>query len=111
MAAVMSLDKITPQPSFKLYDKFVKTINVSRTPDWKVLCPTISNLEKEHSEIICALIIHHYLLEGSNTTTAIIPYGGKLLDVLLGKGLTFTVSNMPIELQLIIEQYIMSITV
>ena len=95
--------------------------------DWRYICSIINSLSLEYAELIYVLILHHYLNELKDKsvnlesvlsqikltaemkkTTLHQPYNVKLFTS--GKGLTFTVTNLPPLLQRIIFEFIISIT-
>lgn len=63
------LNKMSQIIPFSLYDELKSkgTIDVN----WNTLCPTINKLKTEHTEIIYALTIHHYLLNDNNNTNIV----------------------------------------
>ena len=126
--------------SFPLYDD-LKSRGHTQI-NWNILCPTINKLKSSQTEIIYALILHHYLLHNNtqnpinnfniiNSTTPRknkltpktyqlsfptlnnsdgsekIPYSGKVCEG--GKGIIYTLNQLPLELQDIIAHYILNL--
>lgn len=88
----------------QLYDQLAKKApsfddQKEREKQWRQICPVINRLPLENLENIYVLILHH-----QKEQKAIIPYGGKTFDT--GKGVIYTVANLPTRLQEIILQYI-----
>lgn len=91
---------------FPLYD-----ILLERTKDPRFqaidtirVCRTLSDLPIEHAEIIYALILHHEILHSKGVRFRNVPYNGNVLGQ--GKGVHFTITNLPPILQQIIILYI-----
>lgn len=64
-------------------------------------------MSTEHSTMLYALILHHYIVNDAsapNRSSPYHPYRYKLMGN--GKGVTFTVSNLPTSLQGIIAAYV-----
>ncbi len=80
------------------------------------LGPLINMLTGQYVETIYALIIHHYRIsnltnEASLSTISgkrLAPYNGKILNS--GKGIIYTIDQLPSDLQQIIANYVSSIT-
>ena len=113
---------------FEIYDRLVSN-QTELNADWKSICTSINSLPIDHSEIIYAMIIHHYLLDMKNKsfspnldqvvaqlkgisenrrTNLQQPYGVRIFNS--GRGVMFTLSNLPQELQRVIGLYVTSIT-
>jgi hypothetical protein len=104
---------------FSIYNSLADT-NIPVTLDWKIICTMINNLPTEHIEVLCALILHNYVLEtdihnaektfkidNSSRKKSVI-YSGKIMEG--GNGILFSLKNLPIKLQLIISNYIHTIS-
>lgn len=61
--------------SFSLYDE-MKSKGQCQV-NWNTLCPTINKLKIDHTEIIYAMILHHYIIndfgQSPNTKTSVTP--------------------------------------
>lgn len=116
--------------TFKIYDSILSNcqFNTDSKPDWKKICGIINCLPIENCEIIFALILHHYILEiqtksakpsvdfimnqlqdlnGNRGLGLCQPYGVR--KFVSGKGVIFTVNNLPEQLQYIIASYVLSV--
>lgn len=110
---------------FKLYDQLKQELysNIpvgSNGPviqvEWQSVTGSLSMLNEEHSELVMALIIHHYcitndfekckkILEAQKGKTAQFePYRCKTFST--GKGVMVSLDNIPLELQGIIALYV-----
>jgi hypothetical protein len=97
-----------------LYDKLVKNINDSQIKNIDVgrVCSTINNFWKDlpkdqasfHYEWIASLILHHYILSNKGNITSSTCYNCKLMPG--DSGELYTISNLPIDLQQIIAEYL-----
>lgn len=92
---------------FPLYDELLNSIPEKHL-DLSQICSTINSLKEqehsqEHYEIIMALIFHHDI-KNNGTPLTMVPYDGKLLSG--GKGVIFQISQLPIQLQQIIGNYL-----
>jgi hypothetical protein len=99
---------------FPLYDHLSEiSSKITQNPDWKTLSYKINSLTPEQCEIIYALIYHHSIeipkLAGSSfrAKKESGPYGGKPFDG--GKGILYTPSTFPSQLQNIISEYVKSL--
>lgn len=103
---------------FPLYDNLLDiTSKSTNVVDWKQLAFTINSLTPDQCEVIFALIYHHHQLSetpkvpGSSFRTKKepgLPYAGKPFDG--GKGLLYTTSNFPVQLQQIIAEYVKNVS-
>lgn len=99
---------------FPLYDDLLRQVGkAGPAVDWRQLSATINGLKPERCQIIYALILHHFLLEHNTklrswkTARDIpTPYGAKSLDG--GKGLIYTLSNLPAPLQQILAEFVLN---
>lgn len=100
--------------AFPLYDDLSRQLSKS-TPavDWRQLSININALKVDRCQIIYALILHHFLQEHNTKLRAWksardipTPYNPKALEG--GKGLIYTVSNLPATLQQILAEYILN---
>lgn len=102
--------------NFPMYDEIIKKINdraskgnFSINSDFKTkLCNRLCSLQKDHTEQIALLIIHYYFLTDQGNPfirdgRAQLPYGIK--ENVLGKGCSFDIDQMPVNLQLILGIY------
>jgi hypothetical protein len=98
---------------YPLYDELVRKVKArsENGVDIKRLCSTINNIAQtnstesmlEHYAEIGALILHYeFIITGSIPTA--IPYDAKIM--VGGKGILYTITSMPPDLQRIIGQYI-----
>lgn len=100
--------------SFPLYDqlkeKAEQTSGVGL--DVSKICTTITNIGRtlspeeaeKHYRTIGALIIHHNFLQ--NREALVTPYEGKIM--VGGKGILYQFDNLPLPLQQIIGQYVIT---
>ncbi len=73
------------------------------------LGPQINQLNKVHFEQIYALILHHYSLSNVLTKdTRTIPFNGKVMNS--GKGIIYTIKQLPENLRQIIARYVYFVT-
>lgn len=87
---------------FALYEQ-LSDLDQDILIDNKIICRTITNLDKDHTEVIYALIIHHFILTtGQHPTTP--PYNATVFPG--GKGIKALWINLPPKLQKIIAHYI-----
>lgn len=90
---------------FPLYDELLETARKSsQAIDLRKICSTINNLPDEHILIVFLLILHHELTENKGTRFKAIPYNGQLFSA--GRGVMYTMMNLPPFLQRIIACYI-----
>lgn len=87
---------------FDLYDELSRKDN-DILIESNVMCRTITNLDKEHTEMVYALILHHHILTTGQIPTsppcnANIVHGGNCIKALW--------INLSPELQKIIANYI-----
>lgn len=75
--------------------------------DWKVLSNKITNMPTENAETIYRLILCHHDLNKKGISTTI-PYKAQNFDK--GRGVLYTVSNLPETLKLIIAAYVNLVT-
>jgi len=76
--------------------------------NWDKICATINNLSLAESEIIYALMYHHHIINDSDKNDRKQTlYGSRICNG--GKGLIFTVKQLPESLQKIIANYVSSI--
>ncbi len=71
---------------------------------WVKLTQKINLLNSEQSDVLYALILYHYLLEQKKSKQTSLPYNSKTFDG--GRGLLFTITNLPSSLQSIIYHYL-----
>lgn len=101
---------------FPLYDELVEKVknNNNVSVDIRRISSTITTLHKqlppeivqEHYEIIHALCIHHEIIETGQLIHRPNPYNSKTFDG--GKGILYTIANLPVSLQHIISQYVIN---
>lgn len=89
--------------SYPLYDKLVEKCKTKQEFNLDNLCYTINSLNKEHSEIIYSIILHHAIVSGMDVSNNP-PYEIKTLPV--GKGMTVKLDKLPNELQRILYCYL-----
>lgn len=115
--------------SFPIYDQLMTKVTPNKVHDWKKLCHKINSFPLPHAELLYALILHHYLLDMqtkllSPNLDSIIsqlrefndhrrgtphpPYG--LMTFGAGKGIIFTVNQLPDQLQQLVAEYVNSVT-
>ena len=87
---------------FEIYENLCK-IEKYKKINKEDLCSIITNLPKEHSNIIYALIYHYYILK-KNKYPINIPYKGK--NIHKSNGVIFDLEKLPNKLIEIIEKYI-----
>lgn len=92
--------------SFPLYD-YLSQFS-SSGEKWDKISTIINTLSLEEAETIYALIYHHYLLTNNDHDGKLNLYNSKIFSG--GKGLVFTVHNLPEALQKIIINYVNLIT-
>jgi len=97
--------------SFPLYDDLRRQVESAAkvsSIDWKILAPTVNGLSTKQCQTIYALILHHYLLDNPvklrTGKDIAIPYSAKVLDG--GKGLVYTLGNLPLPLQQVLAEFI-----
>jgi hypothetical protein len=98
---------------FPLYDYLLNKVNtrVEKSIDIKNVCLTINDFSNTlsseesilHYNNITALMYHHELLTRGMLLTAA-PFDGRIM--VGGKGILYTISNLPPLLQQIIAQYV-----
>lgn len=122
MSSVRTLSKpkavSTEERPFPLYDEIVERIRNSpaQSIDLRRVCSTINSIHQhiekqdEAQEIldtIFALCFHHELVENRGVMFRSTPYSGKVLEG--GKGVLYTVTNLPPFLQQIIATFILMV--
>jgi len=87
---------------FELYDMLAR-LDYDILVDNKIICRTITNLSKNNTEILYAIILHHHVL-----TTGIIPESPPYSATIFpgGKGIKALWINLPAQLQKIIVYFI-----
>lgn len=110
-----------------VYDKLL-TSPIDNDVDWGKICATLNTLSTEHTNYLCAILFRHYQLEMKNKSnnTALeqlliqyqaevgnrvalnLPYGGQTFKT--GKGVVYTVNNLPPEIKKIVVNYVKSIS-
>lgn len=105
------VENIKPYP---LYDKLLQMVEMQKDKsiDIKRLCISINNIAStqspedayEHYKEIAALILHHELVSNNGILLSTVPYDGKVM--VGGKGIIYSIMNLPPLLQRIIAQYI-----
>lgn len=101
---------------YPLYDELVAKIPESSTVDINRVSATINSISTnlapdqaaEHYREIAALILHHESLTNNGVLLTPVPYGGKTMTG--GKGLLYTITNLPAQLQQIIALYVTSVS-
>ena len=106
-------------------------LNKMSTPtniDWERLCPAISSLPLDDSELLYAIMVHYYFQHRVNDNTSatqvyesiknsrqprrakckVLPYKGTTFNN--NRGGKYLVSNLPVPLQTIIYNYVSYIT-
>ena len=94
----------------KIYDNLIPIADSISDSDieirWHQVCPVIANLTDIHRDLLYAIILHYAETEtkivGKGKNNA--PFGGKSFSI--GKGLMFSVENIPLKLQKIILGYV-----
>jgi len=87
---------------FPLYDKLANMDN-DIFVDNKIICRTITNLDKSHAETVYAIILHHFILTtGEIPKTP--PYNSSTFPG--GRGIKALWTNLAPEVQKIIVHYI-----
>lgn len=132
LATASNITSMAPSidSGFPVYDQLL-SLSIPLTDaisDWSKICATINSLSIEHTNFLCALIFHHYRLEmqsrvngnvleqllvqyqseAGNRSSLGLPYGGQTFKT--GRGIVFTVNNLPIDLQRIITNYVAKIS-
>ena len=94
--------------AFPLYDELKRSTEA--VPERVKLCAMINSLEqREHLDILFALIFHHSLLDSSSSSTQrTIPYSGRLVS--RDRGLRFEIDRLPPSLVEILGRYIATLT-
>jgi len=87
---------------FPLYDQLANMEN-NIFIDNKIICRTITNLDKSHAETVYAIILHHYNLTNGDLPK-IPPYHSSTFPG--GKGIKVLWTNLSPDLQKIIAHYI-----
>ncbi len=87
---------------FKLYDQ-LSQLDSDMLIDNKIICRTINNLDIKHTEIIYALMLHHFILTTGNIPTNPV-YNSTIFSG--GRGIKALWINLPSKLQKIIAHYI-----
>ena len=89
--------------AFPLYNQVINVVKEGNFPHhkWELLCPLINTLPENIVEEIYVLILHHAFVEQHKFNT--LPYSAKTFD---RRGIMVTVSNLPPNLQDIIQAYI-----
>jgi len=89
---------------FPLYESLKGSV-VPTDDEWRTICSTINNMNTEHATMLYALILHHYIVNDASTSYyPYHPYRYKMMGN--GKGVIFTVDNLPTSLQSIIAAYV-----
>lgn len=87
---------------FPLYDR-LSNMDDSILMDNKIICRTITNLDKSHAETVYALILHHYFLT-NDVVLKSPPYHSSTFPG--GRGIKALWINLSPDLQKIIAHYI-----
>lgn len=95
--------------AFPLYDGLLNLADKSQeiSIDMGRVCATINKLPSEHCEQIYALIYHHEM-KSNGFKYKQLPYKSATFNG--GKGILFTMSNLPIILRKIISIYVDKVT-
>ena len=98
-----------------IYDEIISQMDGTESGLEQTHCATITRLDQDHLNIIYLLILHHYLTFGAIpgtrciTKTRDLPYGAKSISN--GKGVSFKkVSQLPVEIQKIIQRYLIIVS-
>ena len=102
--------------SIAFYEELVSKVQDSKNSDpigpeeMKRLCLAINNLSDTYFEYLYVLILNYYLLQMRKNEklekVKLPPYDAKVFDSSNKKGLIYIVSNLPDELQKIIQKYV-----
>ena len=107
---------IEDQHKFPLYDILVEESKNVSGVDWETIRSTINTMDVVHSELIYAIILHHYFSHQGLTQESIDrltkctkgtpqqPYHHRLMNS--GKGAMFSLDKVPIDLQNILCAYV-----
>lgn len=92
---------------YPLYDDLRAQVEArsEKSIDIQRICSTVNGLPSgDHTKEIAALILHHELITNDGILLSCTPYNGKLM--VGGKGILYSMMDLPPMLQQIIAQYV-----